>query len=79
MDVVELYSPPRIAQETAIRKYGGTVLTSGCSFDLTMRDPETNAPWDLSKRIVQYWVRKMVIGSKPLVLVGSPPCTLFSR
>ena len=78
-DVVELYSQPRIAQEAAIWKYGGTDLTAGWSLDLTMRDPETNAPWDLSKRSVQDRVRKMVIDSKPFMLVGSPPCTLFSR
>ena len=47
--------------------------------DLTMRDPETNAPWDLSKKSVQDWVRKMVVDSKPFMLVGSPPCTPFSR
>ena len=41
-DVVEQYSQPRIAQEAAIRKYGGTDLTAGWSLDLTMRDPETN-------------------------------------
>ena len=78
-DVVELYSQPRIAQEAAIRKYGGPDLTAGWSLDLTMRDPETNAPWDLSKRSVQDRVRKMVIDSKPFMLVGSPPCTPFSR
>ena len=44
-----------------------------------MRDPETNAPWDLSKKDVQDRVRKMVVGSKPFMLVGSPPCTPFSR
>ena len=43
-DVVELDSQARIAQEAAIRRYGGTVLTAGWSLDLTMRDPETNAP-----------------------------------
>ena len=78
-DVVELYSQPRIAQEAAIRKYGGTDLTAGWSLDLTMRDPETNSPWDLSKQDVQNRVRKMVTVSKPFMLVGSPPCTPFSR
>ena len=44
-----------------------------------MRDPETNSPWDLSKKDVQNRVRKMVTVSKPFMLVGSPPCTPFSR
>ena len=78
-DVAELYSQPRIAQEAAIRRYGGTDLTAGWSLDLTMRDPSTNEPWDLSKKNVQDRVRKMVVDSKPFMLVGSPPCTPFSR
>ena len=75
--MVELYSKPRIAQEAAIRKYGDMDLTAGWSLDLTMRDPETNTPWDLSKRSVQNRVKKMVVENKPFMLVGSPPCTPF--
>ena len=78
-DVVELYSQPRIAQEAAIRRYGKTELIAGWSLDLTMRDPETDAPWDLSKPAVQKKVRRMVIDSKPFMLIGSPPCTAFSQ
>ena len=78
-DVVELYSQPRIAQEAAVRKYGGTQLKSGWSLDLTMRDPATDLPWDLSKRDVQNKVRRMVVEGKPFMLVGSPPCTAFSQ
>ena len=43
-----------------------------------MRDPSTNEPWDLSKKNVQDRVGKMVVDSKPFMLVGSPPCTPFS-
>ena len=39
-DVVELYSQLRLAQEAAIRRYGGTDVTAGWSLDLTMRDPD---------------------------------------
>ena len=78
-DVVELYSQPRIAQEAAIQKYGGTDLMAGWRLDLSMRDPEANAPWDFSRKSMQDTVRKMVLGSKPFMLVGSPPCTPFSR
>ena len=78
-DIVELYSQPRIAQEAAIRKYSGTQLKAGWSLDLTMRDPETGLPWNLSKKEVQEKVRKMVVNDKPFMLVGSPPCTAFSQ
>ena len=43
-----------------------------------MRDPETNAPWDLCKKSVHDRMGKMVVSSKPFMLVGSPPCTPFS-
>ena len=69
-DVVELYSQPRIAQEAAIRKYGNTDLTAGWSLDLTMRDPKTNEPWDLSQKSVQIRVKKMITENKPFMLVG---------
>ena len=78
-DVVELFSQPRIAQEAAIRKYSGTQLKAGWSLDLTMRDPETDRPWDLSVRETQDKVRKMVREGKPFMLIGSPPCTAFSQ
>ena len=78
-DVVELFSQPRIAQESALRRYGGTELKAGWSLDLTMRDPSTGMPWDLSCKITQRKVRKMVVESKPFMLVGSPPCTAFSQ
>ena len=78
-DVVELYSQPRIAQEASIRRYGKTDLKAGWSLDLTMRDPETDAPWDLSKKAVQQKVKKMVVEGKPFMLIGSPPCTAFSQ
>ena len=78
-DVVELFSQPRIAQEAGTRQYGNTELVPGWSFDLTMRDPLTNEPWDLSRKDVQQRVTKMVTESKPFMVVGSPPCTAFSR
>ena len=41
-DVVELYFQLHIAQEAAIRKYGGIDFTPGWSFDIIMRDLLTN-------------------------------------
>ena len=47
-DVSEMYSPPRSVQETGLRSYGGRRLRPGWSLDLTVGDPETGKPWDLS-------------------------------
>ena len=77
-DVSEVYSNPRIVQEAAIRSYGGLQLKPGWSLDLTLNDPMTGEPWDLSKAAVRQRVRKLVVETKPFMLIGSPPCTLFS-
>ena len=77
-DVVEVFSPPRIAQEAAMKAYSGTRLRPGWSLDLTRNDPKTGMPWDLSDKSVQNRVRKLVRDSAPLFLIGSPPCTAFS-
>ena len=77
-DVSEVYSQPRIAQEAALKTFGGTILRPGWSLDLTMDDPLTGQPWDLGKREVRARVRKLVAESKPFMLIGSPPCTMFS-
>jgi hypothetical protein len=77
-DVVEIFSQPRIAQESALRKYNGTQLVAGWSLDLTMRNPSTGRPWDLSDRQTQKEVRDMVVRDRPFMLIGSPPCTAFS-
>ena len=77
-DVVEVYSQPRIAQEAAMRMYDGMKLVPGWSLDLTRSDPKTGKPWDLGDRTVQSRVKKMILESKPLFVIGSPPCTAFS-
>ena len=77
-DVVEVFSPPRIAQESAMKPYGGTSLKPGWSLDLTRTDPKTGKAWDLSDPRVQKRVKKLVRECKPLFLIGSPPCTAFS-
>ena len=77
-DVAEVYSQPRIVQEAAMRTYGGTALKPGWSLDLTLNKPFTGKPWDLGKREVRARVRGLVRESKPFVLIGSPPCTMFS-
>ena len=77
-DVAELFSQPRICQEAGGISVGGSTLRPGWSLDLTMNDPATDKPWDLSKTDVQERVRRLVRTTKPYCVVGSPPCTAFS-
>ena len=76
-DVAEIYSVPRIAQEAAVRMYGNIELRPGWSLDLTREDPLTGLAWDLGKHEVRERVRKLVRDTKPFMVVGSPPCTMF--
>ena len=48
-DIAEIFSQPRVCQEVDGRKFNGQTLRPGWSLDLTMRDPKTGAPWDLSR------------------------------
>ena len=77
-DIVELFSQPRVCQEVGGRQFGGTTLKPGYSLDLTMKDPATGRPWDLSRADVQSRVRKLIRDTKPYCVIGSPPCTAFS-
>ena len=52
-DIVDIFSQPRLCQEVAGRSFGGTTLKPGFSLDLTMNDPATGEPWDLSRQTVQ--------------------------
>ena len=77
-DVVEIFSQPRLCQEIAGRIFGRNTLRPGFSLDLTMDDPATGQPWDLSKTAVQSRVIKLVRDVKTFCVVGSPPGTAFS-
>ena len=77
-DIAEIFSQPRITQEAAVRDYDGIRLIPGWSLDLTREDPKTGRPWDLSSHAVRQRVRKMVKETKPFMVIGSPPCTMFS-
>ena len=77
IDVAEVFSQPRINQEAAVRSYKAAALKPGWSLDLTRDDPVTGKPWDLGKPEVRERVRKMVHETKPFIVIGSPPCTLF--
>jgi hypothetical protein len=77
-DIVEISTQPRLCQEVAGRSFGGTTLKPGFSLDLTMNDPATGEPWDLSRQTVQSRVLRLIRDVKPFCVIGSPPCTAFS-
>ncbi len=74
----EVFSQPRIAQEASLRNYDGVRLTPGWSLDLTREDPLTGKPWDLSRYAVRRRVKQIIQDTEPFMVIGSPPCTMFS-
>ena len=64
-DVVEVYSRPRLCQEASSQKFSGVTMRPGWSLDLTVPDPATGEPWDLSDLRVQSRVIKLIRGSDP--------------
>ena len=77
--MAEIFSQPRVCVELDRRTFDGERLQPGWSLDLTMNDPKTGRPWDLSDASVQNRVKKLVKDTKPFCVIGSPPCTPFSR
>ena len=67
IDVVEAYSPPRVTEEA--KKFG---LKAGEAWDLTNG-------WDFTRKDHQEQAEAYLDKEKPLVLIGSPPCTPFSQ
>ena len=65
-DITEVFSPPRIAE--AAKEFG---LIPGESMDLA-------TGWDFSKAADRRRAIEQIKTQKPFVIVGSPPCTLFS-
>ena len=66
VDITEVYSPARVAQ--VARKFG---LTPGSSMDLT-------EGWDFNLEEHKTLAWKRIREEQPYVVVGSPPCTMFS-
>ena len=66
-DVCEMCSPPRIVQEAGLRLYGGRRLRPGWSLDLTVDDPETGKPWDLSDGKIRSKVVTLINEGKPFM------------
>ena len=67
IDVTEIYSPARVNQLAL--KFG---LAPGHSLDLTNG-------WNFAEPEARERAWKLIKQSKPYVVIGSPPCTMFSR
>ena len=67
VDITEVYSPIRV--NAVCSKYG---LIPGDSFDL-------RNGYDLSDEKVQAQVIRRISDTESRLIIGSPPCTLFSR
>ena len=73
----EFDSPPRIVQEAGLRLYGGRRLRPGWSLDLTVSDPDTGKPWDLSDGKILTKSVNLITEGKPFMLVLSPMYIAF--
>ena len=67
VDVTEVFSPPRVTSQA--EKFG---LKIGEAYDLT-------TGWDFKLKAHRDAVYQHVRDEKPLVVIGSPPCTPFSQ
>ena len=72
-DVSEVFSPPRVTK--VARQFG---LSPGYALDLTNVD-ETGKPWDLSDPEMQEKAIRIQSEQKPWLLIGCPPCHMFSQ
>ena len=72
--IVELYSPPRITSEAATLPW--LSLAGGSTFDL--RADADGRSWDFRLESDRRKARARIAREKPFLVVGSPPCTLFS-
>ena len=66
-DVVEVFSPERVGQ--ACGKFG---LIQGTAMDI-----KSGYDFDLEIDRARFW--KNIKEEKPMLVIGSPPCTLFSK
>ena len=72
--LVELYSPPRITNVLGLPRPGS--LAPGATYDLIC-DKEGRS-WDFTKWEHRVRARAEIAVLSPYIVVGSPPCTMFS-
>jgi hypothetical protein len=70
--VAELYSPPRVT--ATLPRLG---LVAGSTFDL--HADESGVVWDFTKARDRKRAWERLRAEEPFLVVGSPPCTMFSR
>jgi hypothetical protein len=70
--VVELYSPPRVT--ATLPRLG---LLAGSTFDL--HADEAGVVWDFTRPADRKRAWERIRAEEPFLVVGSPPCTMFSR
>ncbi len=70
--VAELYSPPRV---TALLPRSG--LVAGSCFDLQV--DKAGVAWDFTRPSDRRRAWDQLRAEKPFLVVGSPPCTMFSQ
>jgi hypothetical protein len=70
--VTELYSPPRVT--TTLPRWG---LVAGSTFDL--HADEAGVAWDFTRPQDRKRAWERIRAEEPFLVVGSPPCTMFSR
>ena len=73
VDVAEIFSPLRFSKECG--RFG---LQPGLAADLLTNKPY-GTPWDLSMQADRKKLFGILEAEDPELLVGSPPCTVFSR
>ena len=73
MEVAEIYSPPR-ATEMA-RRMG---LKSGWALDIITNDVD-GRPWGFNHIEMRNRAIRQVLRDEPLLIIGSPMCTVFSQ
>ena len=71
----EIYSPPRVTAAAEILKE--LDIDPGLALDLTTCD-ENGEPWDFGKDIMRAKAKRLVEEQKPMLLIGSPMCTMYS-
>jgi hypothetical protein len=73
--VVELYSPPRVTKE--LGRVHSLHLAAGSTFDLIA--DASGKVWNFLLAEDRARCRRQLAKEKPYLVIGSPPCTQFSR
>ncbi len=76
--VAELYSPPRVTAalpRPSASDWSG--LVAGSTFDL--RADEAGVAWDFTRAGDRKRALERIRAEGPFLVIGSPPCTMFSR